>query len=104
MLLRKLSNISLANNSLNWFRSYLHRIQYVRFNGTKSDRTEFKYGIPQGSCHGPTLFICYINDVFNEIGNVNMMMFAEDCVLYCRGNSWDVIHYDFKRLSRRFTC
>ena len=59
VLLRKLSNISLSDNSLNWFRGHLNRIQYVRFNGNKSDPIEFKYGIPQGSCLGPTLFIFY---------------------------------------------
>ena len=97
VLLRKLSNISLAENSLNWFKSYLDRIQYVRFNGIKSNSTVFKYGIPQGSCLGPTLFIFYINDIFNEIGNVNMMMFADDCVLYSRGKSWNAIHCELQR-------
>ena len=93
VLLRKLANINLTENSINWFRSYLDRIQYVRFNGTKSDSTVFRYGIPQGSCLGPTLFIFYINDVFNEIENVNIMMFADDCVLYSRGKLWEDIHY-----------
>ena len=93
VLLRKLSNISLANNSLKWFKSYLDRTQHVKYNGNISDPTEFKYGIPQGSCLGPTLFIFYINDVFKEIDNVKIMMFADDCVLYCRGNSWGDIHY-----------
>ena len=96
VLLRKLSNISLADNSLSWFSSYLDRIQYVRFNGSQSDPTRFKYGIPQGSCLGPTLFIFYINDVFKEIDNVNIMMFADDCVLYSKGKSWEDIHYNLQ--------
>ena len=96
VLLRKLSNIALANNSLNWFKSYLNRIQFVRFNSVKSDSTEFKYGIPQGSCLGPTLFIFYINDLFNEIENVNIMMFADDCVLYNSGKAWRNIHHDLQ--------
>ena len=96
VLLRKLSNISLAENSLNWFKSYLNRIQHVRFNGTMSDSVKFKYGIPQGSCLGPTLFLFYINDVFNEINNVNIMMFADDCVLYTSGNRWEDVHLDLQ--------
>ena len=93
VLIRKLSHISLADNSLNWFKSYLNRTQYVRFNGTRSDSAVFKYGIPQGSCLRPTLFIFYINDIFNEIDNVNVMMFADNCVLYSSGKAWDDIHY-----------
>ena len=96
VLLRKLSHISLAENSLNWFKSYLNRIQCVRFNGIKSDPTVFKYGIPQGSCLGPTLFIFYVNDIFNEINNVNVMMFADDCVLYSSGKLWNDIHHDLQ--------
>ena len=67
VLLRKLENIPLAGNSLNWFKSYLHILQHVRFSGILSGPTEFKYGIPQGSCLGSTLIILYINDVFNAI-------------------------------------
>ena len=87
----------MADNSLSWFKSYLDRIQYVRFNGNQSNSTVFKYGIPQGSCLGPTLFIFYINDVFKEIDNVKIMMFADDCVLYSKGHSWVDIHYDLQK-------
>ena len=96
VLLRKLGNISLAENSLSWFKSYLDRIQYVRFDGNRSDSIEFKYGTPQGRCLGPTLFIFYINDIFKEIRNVNIMMFADDYVLYKNSNSWNAIHHSLQ--------
>ena len=80
--------IVLSDNSLAWFHSYLHRKQYVRLNGRVSQPVNFLHGIPQGSCRGLTLFIFYINENFNEIRNVNIMMFADGCVLYKSGKSW----------------
>ena len=92
LLLRKLRHISLARNSLNWFKSYLDRKQVVRINGKMSKPVKFSHGIPQGSCLGPILFIFYINELFNNIFDVNVMMFADDCVLYKCGKNWDSVH------------
>ena len=75
---------------LTWFSSYLDRTQRVRHNGNVSNEIKFQGGIPQESCLGPTLFIFYINDVFRSINeNVNIMMFADDCVLYKSHESCD---------------
>ena len=83
MLLIKLQRLVASGNMLSWFASYLDRTQRVRHNGNISLEQIFKCGIPQGSCLGPTLFIFYINDVFAHIDNdINIMMFADDCVLY----------------------
>ena len=83
ILLTKLQVLGISGRMLTWFSSYLDRKQRVRHNGEVSDETKFCCGIPQGSCLGPTLFIFYINDVFEHIDNcIKVMMFADDCVLY----------------------
>ena len=93
LLLRKLRNIGLAENSVKWFTSYLDRKQVVRYNGSISQAYTFKNGIPQGSCLGPTLFIFYINDLFKYLFNVKVLMFANDCVLYKSGKDWNDVQY-----------
>ena len=91
ILLDKLRKIRLSYNSLSWFESYLNRTQVVRYNGMISSPCIFKQGIPQGSCLGPTLFIFYINDLFRHVRDVNILMFADDCVLYKSGKNWGPI-------------
>ena len=97
VLLRKLKHINMAENSLNWFKSYLNRDQVIRINGNLSKPVKFEHGIPQGSCLGPTLFIFYINEIFTAITNVKVLMFADDCVLYKRGGTWGDVHEPLQR-------
>ena len=92
VLIDKLRKIRLKENSLCWFISYLDRQQVVRYNGMVSSACKFKYGIPQGSCLGPTLFIFYINAPFRYIRDVKILMFADDCVLYKSGKNWGLIY------------
>ena len=92
ILLSKIKALGASGKMLQWFDSYLDRTQCVRHNGSTSAEQKFKCGIPQGSCLGPTLFIFYINDVFAKIDrNVNMIMFADDCVLYKSDSCCDCI-------------
>ena len=91
ILIDKLRKICLNDNSLCWFKSYLDRFQVVRYNGMVSNTCKFNYGIPQGSCLGPTLFIFYINELFRYVRDVQILMFADDCVLYKSGKNWGTI-------------
>ena len=92
ILLNSMNKLGLRNNIITWFESYLDRVQVVRYAGNLSDKLKTITGIPQGSILGPTLFLYYINDVFNRILNVNIKMFADDCVLYYSDVNWHIIH------------
>ena len=91
LLLEKLLKIGLSLSSMKWFQSYLNRKQVVKHNGGISQVCPFTNGIPQGSCLGPTLFIFYINDLSKYLVNANILMFADDCVLYVSGKDWDYV-------------
>ena len=81
MLLHKLKLIGLDEKSVKWFDSYLQdREQQTKMNGFVSSSKTVKYGVPQGSILGPTLFSIYINDLA-ELVNCSLIFYADDTVL-----------------------
>ena len=67
---------------LTFFQNYLkNRKQRVVLNGFPADYSTIESGVPQGSVHGPLLFLIYINDLEKNIKS-NVKFFADDTMLF----------------------
>eukprot|EP00794_Sanderia_malayensis_P002671 gene2671-3090_t len=78
----KLQGYGLTKQILDWIRSFLNgRRQRVKVNGEVSRWADVLSGVPQGSVLGPVLFVCYINDLLDEI-HTHVKLFADDTKVY----------------------
>ena len=77
--------VGISGTALDWFLSYLsNRFQRVQISNVVSDREKLKYGVPQGSCLGPMLFLIYASTLFNVIEQhlPNAHGYADDHQIY----------------------
>lgn len=92
ILLKKMKQYKLSDDSLSWFSSYLlNRKQKVSVNNAVSEDAYILDGVPQGSILGPLLFIMFINDLPLYTNSVNTDMYADDTNLYVSGESKSAI-------------
>lgn len=87
VLLKKLQILGIQGTSLKTFELYLSlRQQYTVCNGNASDGKVIRCGVPQGSVVGPLLFVIYVNDLINCDINGNIVLYADDTVLFYSGD------------------
>ncbi len=104
-LMVKLQNMGIHGNLLNWIKSYLSdRRQRVVINGVSSDLHDINASVPQGFILGPLLFLCYVNDLVDNL-ETTPYLFADDTSLFCNINkenpdeTFSMINRDLTRLS-----
>ena len=88
-LFEKMKSCGISDPVILCFKSYFSRTQVVRFNDSLSQSHIVSTEIGQGTILGPLIFVFYINDVINNIENLHIDMYADDCLIYTVGNNWD---------------
>ena len=85
LLSRLHSKFGISGTALEWFRSYLNgRSQRVMVQGNFSQSLKLDFGVPQGSCLGPLLFMIYASKLFDviKVHLPTVHCYADDTELY----------------------
>ncbi len=78
-----MENYGIRGRAHELIESYLSdKKQFVSVLGETSDSLPVMYGVPQGSCLRPLLFLIYINDLTNAYVNSKFILFADDTNIF----------------------
>ena len=104
ILLEKLYLAGIRGNLLNLLSNYLeNRYQKTISNGNISILNKITCGVPQGSILGPLFFLIYINDLQGILGNNNFHLYADDTVIYCMNEKFELAEKELQSILDKFT-
>ena len=82
-LIAKLSTFGVSPLSLKLLYSYFsNRTQRIKVNENFKDRTDYEFGVAQGSILGPILYNINMTDLFYECEDSNVASYADDTTPY----------------------
>ena len=82
LLINKIYNTTLHNNTKRWLANYLSgRQSFVHYNGVSSNTKNFPNGVPQGSVLSPTLFNLYMHDTPTPPNGIHISSYADDLTI-----------------------
>ena len=83
ILINKLYRYGIRGSFLNFLKSYLNNRSHItRINDCFSSSCRIEKGVAQGSNLGPLLFNIFLNDVTNVIEDCNILIYADDIVIF----------------------
>ena len=88
LILAKLEKIGVRDTELCWFKSYMNnRRQFVQIGNSKSEVTNMRIGVQQGSLLGVLLFQLLINDLPQCLKFSCSILYADDTTIFVHGKS-----------------
>ena len=104
ILINELNHYGVRGNTLSLIESYLSNIkQCVSALGKISEQLAVIFGVPQGSCLGPLLFLIYINDISNICKSNELILFADDTNIFVKGKSKQEVYIEANMILKQLS-